>query len=159
MPLKKKQKRSADAVSLSMSLLCRDAMNASFEGKHVLLRASEIYRGRNRPPVGEENYLYLYSIVEVNSNCKSAFITFADSYVEEGDEVFRDYPKTDTSNDKDESIKEYCLSRFTEDHKRYNYYLSKEAMKIKKEQQANEKSAPIFVHDTSDITRQFTTEG
>ena len=140
---------------LTVTSLCRDAFKTSFEGKRILLRASEIYKGRESPPDGKENYLYLYCITEINPDCKSAIVTFAESYVKEEGDLFRDYPNTEKSIEKDNIIKVYCLSRFNQDHKRYNYYLSKEAMKMKEELGIGKNSESSCPSDTSIIQRKF----
>ena len=48
-----------------------------------------------------------------------------ESYTRAMEPVFRDYLRTNESNNKEESIDTYSLSRCNEDHKRYNKYLAK----------------------------------
>jgi len=156
MRAKKKQKKSDGSSSSpsTPSLLCRDGLESNFKGKRILLSAADIYRGKSCPPEGEEDYLYLYTIHRVNSDCKTAVIHFSESYVRAVDPVFRDYPRTDESNDKEESIDTYSLSRFTEDHKQYNKYLAKGA-DVKRAEEEDESSGnqskAIAADDLSDI--------
>ena len=98
----------------------------------------------------------------VNPDCLTATIHFQESYVTELDPVFRDYPITEGRNiDEEKSIDEYSLSRFTEDHQRYNKYLAKDAgIRCAKETELSAHDVkPTLASDCSDIVSTIKKEG
>ena len=84
--------------------------------------------------------------------------------VEGGDGVFCDYTKTEDDHDDNEDdedadiIPKYKLSRFTEDHRRYNQQLAREAANKTKLSLAVKEREHADAGDISDLTARIVQE-
>ena len=125
-------------------------------GKRVLLKASKIYR--NEPvPEGEEEYLFQYSIVSINTDCKTAVIIFNKQYVLDGGYKF--YNFAITNDDEEPSIPNYSLSLLDNDHEIYNEHLGRGNKIVNNQQHAKCKAdEEAIVRDgnyVSDLKAKF----
>ena len=80
----KKKKREPFNLHGPRNKLLKKGLEKDYEGKHVLLKASQLYKGKHNVPDGEERYLFQYHIYQVNDDLESATIEFDECYVDEG---------------------------------------------------------------------------
>ena len=112
------RKRRADATvrsKLNVNFLW-NIVNQGHKCKRLLLKALDIYK--NNVPPGEEKYLFQYSVEVVNKDMKTAVIRFNKRYIEEDGRRILNY----VGAKEEDEIKDYSLSLFKDDHKRYNHY-------------------------------------
>ena len=152
---KKKKKKSNGNIrqSLLNGFSNHASLSTLHKGKRLLLAAKFLYK---KIPPGEENYLYLYQVDEINDDCKTATIDYEGRYVEEGTCEWKNYPILD---DEDRSIDNYRIDCIKTDHDLYNKYLG-QANKVvndqkelnKKKEDERKKSSET---DVSDIDRRI----
>jgi hypothetical protein len=123
------------------------------QGKRLLLKAKELYKGINNVPNGEERYLFQYHILTVNNDLVSATIEFDERYVEEDGHQFFNYPNPDANTNT--TIPGYSLSQVKVDHELFNVSLGRENKRIndKREEEARaaETERVVWSADLSDI--------
>eukprot|EP00956_Cyclotella_meneghiniana_P021548 scaffold39337_cov25-Cyclotella_meneghiniana.AAC.1 len=69
----------------------QESLQKLYTGKYILLKASAIYGGKSKVPSGEENYLFKYSVSEVEDDT-SASIDYSGKYIVEGGQEWKSYP-------------------------------------------------------------------
>ena len=100
---------------------------------------------------GEEEYLFQYSIVSINPDCKIAVINFNEQYVIDGGYKFYNYAIID--DDKEPSIPNYSLSLLDNDHKIYNTHLGRSNTIVNDQQHAKHKAdKEAIVRDGNSIS-------
>ena len=109
-------------------------------------------------PSGEENYLFKYSISDVDDDT-TATIEYSGKYIVEDGQEFKSYPILD---DSDYTVDDYRLCCFREDHALYNKYLGvvnkRVNDQIDAERKRKEESKRSAVDDVSDIQRKIVEE-
>ena len=68
-----------------------ESLKLSHSGKRILLEAKNIY-DQGRVPHGEEEYLFLYRISNINENGTTAVIEYEGKFVVKGGDMFQSYP-------------------------------------------------------------------
>ncbi len=115
-PRKKTQSSLAQAFGKNAFLL--SSLRKTHNGKHILLRAKEIYNGIL--PDGEEAHLVQYSVMNVNNDCKMATIDFDEKFIVENGDTFQNYPNF---ADEDTTIADYTIEMLNDDHELFNVHL------------------------------------
>ena len=122
-----------------------------------VLKAYKLYSGNGKIPEGEEDYLFQYSVVKVNPDCRTAVVEFNSQYVIEGGYKFHNYTITD--DDEDTDIPDYSLSHLEEDHEAYNEHLGRGNKIINDQEHAKRKAEEAAVvrvaTDVSDLKAKF----
>jgi hypothetical protein len=107
-------------------------------------------------PEGEENFIFLYIVSEINADCTTASIEYEGKYVVDGGRAFNTYPPHTSS---DYVIENYRLSLLKEDNDLYNRYLgliNKEINDQKdKELQKQAELKKSSLTDVSDIDQKI----
>ena len=96
-----------------------ESLKLSHSGKRILLEANNIY-DRGRIPHGEEEYLFLYRITNINEDGTTAVIEYESKFVLKGGDVFQSYPDVWGN---DSIIEDYSLRPLKDDHELYNQHL------------------------------------
>ena len=136
----------------------QESLQKLYTGKYILLKASAIYGGKSKVPSGKENYLFKYSVSEVEDDT-SASIDYTGKYIVEGGQEWKSYPALDES---DYSVEDYRLCCFKEDHALYNKYLGvvnkrrNDQADVERKRDEEEKRSAI--DDVSDIQRKIVEE-
>lgn len=132
-----------------------ESLKLSHSGKRILLEAKNIY-DRGRVPHGEEEYLFLYRISNINENGTTAVIEYEGKFVVKGGDMFQSYPDVWGN---DSIIEDYSLRTLKDDHELYNQHLGRVNRVIndkKEEQLKQEKLQKInSLDDVSDLDRKF----
>lgn len=158
-PKAKRQKRinqqTINSTAFNNDKAVRDGLTQTHKGKRVLIQASRMYR--NDPiPEGEEEYLFDYSIVSVNDDCKTAVIQFNEQYIIQDGYQFQNYALVD---EEEESLKNYSLSHLDDDHEAYNTHLGRGNKIINDQEQAKRKEEEAATmrdgNDVSDLKGKF----
>jgi len=68
-----------------------ESLKLSHSVKRILLEAKNIY-DRGRIPHGEEEYLFLYRITNINEDGTTAVIEYESKFVLKGGDIFQSYP-------------------------------------------------------------------
>jgi hypothetical protein len=86
----KKTKSIRDAFLGNKEQVLR-SLRLQHKGKRLLLRASTIYGTMARVPEGEENFIFLYIVSEINPDFTTASIEYEGKYVVDGGRAFNTY--------------------------------------------------------------------
>ena len=121
------------------------------KGERILLKAAAIY-SIGSVPHGEANYLFQYAVELKNEDCKTANLIFFGKFIEEGGQVFCNYPKY---AEEDATIQNYSLDQLSQDHALFNEHLLRSNNFLKKEAEKEDKTYSLHqeehMNETSDI--------
>lgn len=135
------------------------SLRLQHKGKRLLLCASTIYGTMARVPQGEEDFIFLYIVSDINPDCQTASIEYEGKYVVEGGREFKIYPPYTTS---DYVIENYRLTSLKADNDLYNRYLgiiNKEANDLKEKELKRQSELKMSaLTDVSDIDRKLNEE-
>ena len=126
-----------------------------YKGRRILLKASDIYGGKNKVPTGEEGYNFQYIVTDI-TDTTFATIEFEAKYIIDDGEDFKSYPAIDES---DFEIDNYRLACLKDDHALYNKYLGvvnkkkNDALQAQRDGEAAAKKSAL--DDISDIERRI----
>jgi hypothetical protein len=72
-------------------------LNKAHKGKRLLIPAKVVYSGR--VPFGQEDHLFQYSVLSVNSDHKSLVISYDERCISNGSDIFQDFPLYDENKE------------------------------------------------------------
>jgi hypothetical protein len=125
-------------------------LNKAHKGKHLLIPAKVLYS--DRVPLGQEDYLFQYSVLSVNKDHKTLVIQYDERYISNASDASQDFPLHDEN---EETINNYQIKHLKENHELYNIHLGHVNKKLndKKEEdcKAEEAKKTSRVHDLSDL--------
>lgn len=152
---RKKQPNLKSSFSKKNDHFAHQGLSLLHEGKRLLLSAGRLY-SPNPVPAGEDNFLFQYSVKEINLDCKTAVIDYDEVKILSGGDAFQDDPHTSSEST---VIKNYHLSHLTKDHEEFNKHLGRHTKKINDAEELvlKEKTAAKMksVDSTSDLSKQF----
>ncbi len=93
-------------------------LNKAHKGKPLLIPAKVLYSGRVF--FGQEDHLFQYSVLSVNTDHKSLVISYDERCISNGTDVFQDFPLYDEN---EETINNYPIKYLKETHELYNIHL------------------------------------
>ena len=114
-----KKKQHAQLNLHSNSDLIRKGLETYHKGKHLLLVSKYLCK-QGQVPEGQEDFLWEYTFIKVNDDCKTGIIEFNQRYILDGVDHFINYPADD---DQDTTIKKYKITGVEDDHELFNVHL------------------------------------
>ena len=137
----------------------QESLVIKYKGQRILLTASAIYGGKSKVPRGEEDFLFQYTVADVNDETY-ATIEYEGKYIIEGGREWKSFLAL---QDSDFNVEGYRFCCFKEDHALFNKYLGIVNKRINDcrdaERKREEESKQKEMDDVSDIQRKIVEEG